>query len=80
MMLALMNISMIWTRRFLHGEFDEADSINFDDSLKFITPGGNVVYGGGGIMPDVFIPSDTFGTHRLLQPGCATGTGLQVCV
>ena len=48
-------------RRFLHGEFDEADSIRFDDSLKFVTPGGNVVYGGGGIMPDVFIPRDTAG-------------------
>ncbi len=48
-------------RRFLQGEFDEADSIRFDDSLKFVTPGGNVVYGGGGIMPDVFIPRDTAG-------------------
>ncbi|TVR70879.1 MAG: PDZ domain-containing protein [Marinilabiliales bacterium] len=48
-------------RRFLHGEFDEADSIRFDDSLKFVTPGGNVVFGGGGIMPDVFIPRDTAG-------------------
>jgi len=48
-------------RRFLHGEFDEADSISFDDSLKFVTPGGNIVYGGGGIMPDVFVPRDTAG-------------------
>ncbi len=48
-------------RRFLHGEFDAADSIRFDDSLKFVTPGGNVVYGGGGIMPDVFVPRDTAG-------------------
>ena len=48
-------------QRFLHGEFDEADSINFDDSLKFTTPGGNIVYGGGGIMPHVFIPRDTAG-------------------
>lgn len=47
--------------RFRHGEFDIADSIKFNDSLKFITPGGNVVYGGGGIMPDVFIPRDTTG-------------------
>ena len=49
-------------RRFLHGEFDEADSIRFDDSLKFVTPGGKIVYGGGGIMPDVFMPRDTAGT------------------
>ena len=47
--------------RFLNGEFDEADSINFDDSLKFVTPEGNIVYGGGGIMPDYFIPRDTVG-------------------
>jgi carboxyl-terminal processing protease len=48
-------------QRFRHGEFDIADSIKFEDSLKFITPGGNIVYGGGGIMPDVFIPRDTTG-------------------
>lgn len=48
-------------QRFLHGEFDVADSIQFEDSLRYITPGGNVVYGGGGIMPDVFIPRDTAG-------------------
>ncbi len=48
-------------QRFLHGEFQKADSIHFNDSLKYITPKGNVVYGGGGIMPDVFIPVDTTG-------------------
>lgn len=48
-------------QRFLHGEFDIADSIKFHDSLRFVTPGGKVVYGGGGIMPDVFIPRDTTG-------------------
>ncbi len=47
--------------RFIHGEFEKRDSIHFDDSLKFKTPGGNIVYGGGGIMPDVFIPVDTVG-------------------
>ena len=47
--------------RFLHGEFQNADSIRFPDSLKYITPGGKTVYGGGGIMPDVFIPIDTTG-------------------
>jgi carboxyl-terminal processing protease len=35
------------------------DSIKFADSLKFKTPKGKVVYGGGGIMPDIFIPIDT---------------------
>ena len=47
--------------RFEHGEFEQADSIHFSDSLKFITPGGNTVYGGGGIMPDIFVPIDTSG-------------------
>lgn len=45
--------------RFINGEFSEADSIKFADSLKYTTPGGNVVYGGGGIMPDIFVPIDT---------------------
>ncbi len=47
--------------RFAHGEFENADSIKFSDSLKFVTPGGKVVYGGGGIMPDIFVPMDTAG-------------------
>jgi len=47
--------------RYVHGEFEKKDSIHFADSLKFKTPGGNIVYGGGGIMPDVFIPVDTTG-------------------
>ena len=38
---------------------ENADSIKFPDSLKFHTANGRVVYGGGGIMPDVFIPLDT---------------------
>ena len=41
------------------GELYSADSIKFPDSLKFRTPGGKVVYGGGGIMPDIFVPIDT---------------------
>ncbi len=45
--------------RFAHGEMLQADSIRFDDSLKFVTPGGKTVYGGGGIMPDIFVPIDT---------------------
>lgn len=49
------------TNRLLHGEFEEADSIRMDDSLQYTTPGGKVVYGGGGIMPDIFIPIDTTG-------------------
>ena len=48
----------IWNR-YKNNEFFSADSIHFADSLKRTTPGGKVVYGGGGIMPDVFIPADT---------------------
>lgn len=42
-----------------NGELYTADKIQFPDSLKFKTPHGKVVYGGGGIMPDIFIPLDT---------------------
>lgn len=48
----------LWDR-YRNNEFFSADSIRFVDSLKRITPGGKVVYGGGGIMPDLFIPADT---------------------
>lgn len=53
--------------RFKHGELLNRDSIHFDDSLKFKTPGGRVVYGGGGIMPDVFVPLDTAGGSEYLN-------------
>lgn len=42
-----------------NGELYTADKIKFPDSLKYRTPHGRVVYGGGGIMPDIFIPLDT---------------------
>ena len=45
--------------RFNRNEFFSADSIHFADSLRYTTPKGKVVYGGGGIMPDVFVPLDT---------------------
>ncbi|WP_071134242.1 S41 family peptidase [Millionella massiliensis] len=48
-------------RREAHSELFTADSIHMADSLKFVTPGGKIVYGGGGIMPDVFVPVDTTG-------------------
>lgn len=47
--------------RYLHNEVFSADSIVFNDSLRFVTEGGKVVYGGGGIMPDIFVPIDTVG-------------------
>ena len=48
------------TQRYLNGEFQHADSIKLPDSLKFYTMIKNrLVYGGGGIMPDVFVALDT---------------------
>ena len=46
-------------KRFIEGELTNADSIKVVDSLKFVTPKGKIVYGGGGIVPDVFVPIDT---------------------
>ncbi len=54
------------TTRYKHGEFQEVDSIKFADSLKYYTSKGRVVYGGGGIMPDIFIPLDTSGISPYL--------------
>ena len=45
--------------RRMHGEYFSADSIKLNDSLAFTTVGGRTVYGGGGIMPDIFVPEDT---------------------
>ncbi len=45
--------------RFEHGEFFEKDSIKLNEELRFETKNGRVVYGGGGIMPDIFVPRDT---------------------
>ncbi|MDR1860138.1 MAG: S41 family peptidase [Bacteroidales bacterium] len=48
-------------KRSKHGEFLVADSIRFADSLQYKTKFGRTVYGGGGIMPDCFVPFDTTG-------------------
>ena len=47
------------SERYKHGELVNADSIHFPDSLKYTTAHGRTVYGGGGIMPDLFVPMDT---------------------
>lgn len=47
--------------RYEHGELENVDSIKFDKKERFVTPKGKVVYGGGGIMPDDFVPLDTIG-------------------
>lgn len=46
-------------KRLSSGELSEQENIKVADSLKFTTPNGKVVYGGGGIIPDIFVPLDT---------------------
>jgi carboxyl-terminal processing protease len=55
------------SQRYKHGELLNRDSIHFPDSLKFKTPAGRTVYGGGGIMPDLFVPLDTAGGSEYLN-------------
>ena len=47
--------------RAIHGEFQKEDSIHYTDTVKYRTLSGRIVYGGGGIMPDYFVPADTLG-------------------
>ena len=61
------------TRRYVHGEFEQKDSIHMGDTIKYFTRLKRVVYGGGGIMPDIFVPADTTGNSnylfKLMQKG-----------
>jgi carboxyl-terminal processing protease len=50
--------------RYASGELYSKDSVKLNDSVKYYTTGGRIVYGGGGIMPDVFVPMDTFMRNR----------------
>ena len=50
--------------RYKRNEFFSADSIHFADSLRYTTPKGKFVYGGGGIMPDIFVPLDTLNVTK----------------
>ncbi len=52
--------------RFESGELMNEDSVKHDESLQYTTPAGRIVYGGGGIYPDVFIPNDTAGASYYL--------------
>lgn len=52
-----------YIERIHNGELIYKDSIKVDDHLKFTTPKGKIVYGGGGIIPDVFVPIDTVNTY-----------------
>ncbi|MGC1243217.1 MAG: S41 family peptidase [Chryseosolibacter sp.] len=62
--------------RYNHGEFFHSDSIKVNDSLQYLTLNGRTVYGGGGIMPDYFVPLDTtLNSHYLNE--LYTSTALQ---
>ena len=55
-----------WITRYEHGEFFSKDSIKLNEDELFETSLGRPVYGGGGIMPDVFVPQDTTGVSSYL--------------
>ena len=59
--------------RFMHGEFDSRDSIKQIDSLAYRTRYGRTVYGGGGIMPDIFVARDTTGNSQYLNDAVNKG-------
>ena len=63
--------------RYTSGEMFSADSIHFADSLKYVTPGGKIVYGGGGIMPDIYVPLKQDTTKYLFNQIINTGIVLQ---
>ena len=60
------NYEMDLYNRYAHGEFFSRDSIKMDESQRYSTSLGRPVYGGGGIMPDVFVPQDTTGVSSYL--------------
>lgn len=62
-----------YQNRYRNGELRSADSIKVSDSLKFVTPKGRVVYGGGGIIPDVFVPKDTSIENETLEYVMSSG-------
>jgi len=67
--------------RLHHGELTNPDSIHFPDSLKFETMlEHRTVYGGGGIMPDVFVPLDTTRTNRLYRDLTSKSTIIQTAM
>ncbi len=60
-------------RRVASGELFHQDSIHLADSLKYYTPNNRVVFGGGGIMPDIFMPLDTSENSKFLTEIYAQG-------
>ena len=56
-----------YKERYENGELQHVDSISVNDSLRYTTPKGKVVYGGGGIIPDVFVSKDLSNIHETLS-------------
>lgn len=71
------NYDMDVITRYEHGEFFSKDSIKMDESLRYSTNLGRPVYGGGGIMPDVFVPQDTTGVSSYLSTVLGKGLTYQ---
>lgn len=59
--------------RYTHGELYSADSIKVDKSKIFRTANGRIVYGGGGIVPDIFVPNDTTVSPPTTAPSPTSG-------
>lgn len=65
--------NMEYYHRMVDGELESADSIKQIDSLKYKTPGGKIVYGGGGIMPDIFVPVERNSTLKFYNESVNKG-------
>lgn len=66
--------------RFNSGEFFHQDSVHFDESLKYKTINkGREIYGGGGIMPDIFVPADTTYSTPTLRKLIASNLFVSFC-
>ena len=63
--------------RYEHGEFFSQDSIKQDESQIYYTSLGRPVYGGGGIMPDIFVPQDTTGVTSYFNMAMNRGLTIQ---
>ena len=72
------NYEMDWLTRYEHGEYFSKDSIKLDENLRYSTALGRPVYGGGGIMPDVFVPQDTTGVTSYLTEVLSKGLTIQL--
>ncbi|MCK9290479.1 MAG: S41 family peptidase [Bacteroidales bacterium] len=64
--------------RFINGELSHSDSIHLTDTVKYITSKGKIVYGGGGIMPDIFVPITTDSTKYFFNRLANSGLIFQV--